>query len=428
MKRYFVLFILLFTCLVTAQEVPSIFTKVILPLQYSEKDIQEWERYRNIIYYKLGEGGILSPEDQKFEEEFEKKQKENNLNTRFGEEDFLELECSPWEIDPPWCSWYCGAVYKAEVSSYLSPKGKNVYSGESIWDNDTRTAWVEGVKGYGIGEYVEFVFPYYAPRASVVFIANGYNKNETIWRNNSRVKTFNLYEDDQLTAIIHLKDTRDLQSFDLPHPFPNRPDGVIGNMYDEKSENFSHPVKLKFVITEVYKGDKYEDTAISELRFDGLDVHCLAEGTLIKMSDRSEKKVEDVRVGDYILVYDREGDFFRSENVTKIYEVTHTQLVKLTLKVPSGSMKIITTDDHPFLSDEGWKSYNPQKTKNYKRYSSLPVKKYEVGDRLKFYTGESLVPVLIESIEVVPVSMKTYTLETDGDGAFIANGLIAGQE
>ena len=35
---------------------------------------------------------------------------------------------------------------------------------------------------------------------------------------------------------------------------------------------------LRFEILEVYEGDKYDDTVISELFFDGIDVHWLSSG------------------------------------------------------------------------------------------------------------------------------------------------------
>ena len=40
----------------------------------------------------------------------------------------------------------------------------------------------------------------------------------------------------------------------------------------EKLEKFPK-WEIRFEIIEVYKGDKYADTAISELFFDGIDVH-----------------------------------------------------------------------------------------------------------------------------------------------------------
>jgi len=37
--------------------------------------------------------------------------------------------------------------------------------------------------------------------------------------------------------------------------------------------NIIPPLKIKFEILEVYEGDKYKDTAITEIYFDGIDVH-----------------------------------------------------------------------------------------------------------------------------------------------------------
>ena len=68
-----------------------------------------------------------------------------------------------------------------------------------------------------------------------------------------------MYYNDVPYAILQLNDTRNLQCFDV---------GVLGP-HDEQAPQWS----LKFEILEVYPGTKYEDTAISELYFDGIDVH-----------------------------------------------------------------------------------------------------------------------------------------------------------
>ncbi|MDG1014836.1 MAG: hypothetical protein P8O09_06440 [Flavobacteriaceae bacterium] len=49
----------------------------------------------------------------------------------------------------------------------------------------------------------------------------------------------------------------------------------VGYSQKEDFENFqSIPNwKIRFEILEVYKGDKYDDTVISEIFFDGIDVH-----------------------------------------------------------------------------------------------------------------------------------------------------------
>ena len=60
-------------------------------------------------------------------------------------------------------------------------------------------------------------------------------------------------------AILELEDSRTLQCFDV---------GLLG-YNDKNAANWT----LKFEILDVYPGEKYEDTAISELYFDGVDVH-----------------------------------------------------------------------------------------------------------------------------------------------------------
>ena len=88
---------------------------------------------------------------------------------------------------------------------------------------------------------------------------NGYVKNDTAWRENSRVKKLKMYYQGNPFAILDLQDSRSLQCFDV---------GELGP-HDENAPNWT----LRFEILEVYEGDKYDDTVISELFFDGIDVH-----------------------------------------------------------------------------------------------------------------------------------------------------------
>ena len=67
-----------------------------------------------------------------------------------------------------------------------------------------------------------------------------------------------LYINDKFYAILNLEDTRHTQDFKTE---------LLGRLESEEE------MVLKFEILEVYKGNKYEDTAISEIFFDGIDVH-----------------------------------------------------------------------------------------------------------------------------------------------------------
>lgn len=419
------LFLLLFFFLVSstiAQEIKKIETNITRNLHYSDQAIKDYEKFEELEYKALEENYLLSQEDEKFINSFTERYS-NSIN-QYGDQILdVELLESPFNLLGPGCSWYCGAMYHTRVSSYLKPIKNNTYSEESL-DDDIRTAWVEGVSGYGIGEYIEFSFPYYGPRATSCTIVNGYNKNEETWRKNSRVKTLNLYENEELIGIVNLKDTRDAQTFDLPYPIPNRDDNEErGPLFiNDTSYTFFKPTKLKFVITDVYKGEKYDDTAISAIIFDGIDVHCLAKGTKILMADGREKNIENIVIGDSIISYNINEDRFENKKVTKVYQATHKHLVQL----DTDSTSIVTTTDHPFLTNEGWKSNDPDKTKLYNRYPQ--VGEYKISHNLLVYNAnhKALSPITnIKSIEEV---IETYTLELDGDGTFIANGLIVGQE
>jgi hypothetical protein len=60
------------------------------------------------------------------------------------------------------------------------------------------------------------------------------------------------------TAILELKDIKNTQSFKI-NPI--------------QSTDSTRDLILTLEILEVYKGTKYDDVAVSEIGFDGLDVH-----------------------------------------------------------------------------------------------------------------------------------------------------------
>ena len=173
------------------------------------------------------------------------------------------------------------------VSSALSPQKNNNYNHTSISDLSYATAWVEGVKGDGIGETIEFNFPAQHPRITAIKIANGYIKDKTTWKNNSRVKQLKVCVNNKEFVILNLKDVYAEQIFEIPtigYEITYRGVTKDGKSYykyrDEKGNQFKSYNKeiesgdtIRFEIISVYKGDKYDDTAITEIYFSGLDVY-----------------------------------------------------------------------------------------------------------------------------------------------------------
>ena len=212
--------------------------------------------------------------------DFTQEEREAGMLLDAGKEDYYDI------LDAG-CSWYCGGGPKeVTTSSYLNSQGENNYEPKNAHDLNYKNAWVEGVVGYGIGEYLLYTFGGASPRINEIIVVNGYVKSKTAWENNSRVKKLKVYIDDKPYAILNLKDIRGSQSFKV-EPIGN------SDRKDWEVLKTKPDWTLRFEILDVYKGLKYDDVVISEIYFDGLDVHCFAKGTKIQLPDNSTKNPKD---------------------------------------------------------------------------------------------------------------------------------------
>ena len=182
-----------------------------------------------------------------------------------------------WDAIGGGCSWYCGGGdCTVTASSELMSKSELLnYVAENAFDLQFKNAWTEGVKGNGIGEFLSYSFPAKHPRINEIIVVNGYVKSKAAYKNNSRVKTLAVYYNNKTLAILHLKDIRGKQSFGFSPIGNTRTERYLKetNSWQTKIDSAQGDWVLKFEILEVYEGDKYEDTVISEIYFDGLDVH-----------------------------------------------------------------------------------------------------------------------------------------------------------
>ena len=164
-----------------------------------------------------------------------------------------------------------------------------------IIDKNIKTAWVEGVKGDGIGEYILIAVP---EETRTINIFSGYGQNISLFYKNNRPGKIRLsyflgVEDafpGQYSShykavkfadeyIITLKDTIALQHFD----FPFRDINKLAAFRKKCLEDFKNagyrkgmhappePPQVKWIlkieILDVYKGSKWDDTCISEIFF-----------------------------------------------------------------------------------------------------------------------------------------------------------------
>lgn len=161
------------------------------------------------------------------------------------------------------CSVYCAVEdeeIKATASSTLRNNGAINYGAENVFVQNNSGAWVEGSDGSGIGEYIEIKRKIdvsdkdYGIDYTEICIVNGYIKNAEVWKNNNRVKTLEFYFNDEYLFDIDLEDTYSPQIISLEG-------------YDIHAAS-GEEVVFKYVIKDVYKGDKYDDTAITGIIMD----------------------------------------------------------------------------------------------------------------------------------------------------------------
>lgn len=178
--------------------------------------------------------------------------------------DFIgEIDDGPSEVLPG-CSWYCGGnVTEFKASSSLAPVNSISYTANKAHDFDITTAWVEGKPGHGIGEYIEYTIDMTPDNASKnlgitqIILANGYKKTKATWQENARVKKLNMVVNGKPYGMLDLLDSFEFQVINI-------------------SKIMLPPRKIttiRFEIVDVYPGSKFQDTAISELLFDGVGVH-----------------------------------------------------------------------------------------------------------------------------------------------------------
>jgi hypothetical protein len=167
---------------------------------------------------------------------------------------------SPCDVVGLGCSWYCGGGPDTVwASSTLPSQGDHRYDAWNAHDLDRCTAWSEAIPGPGLGERLTYRFAPDSPRLHTVIVSNGLVTDSSAWRANNRVARLRVAANGTALYDLLLEDTMGDQQFKLPELLGRRADGS--------------PLLLTFTIIAVYPGDRFDDTVISELWFDGTDVH-----------------------------------------------------------------------------------------------------------------------------------------------------------
>jgi hypothetical protein len=167
---------------------------------------------------------------------------------------------------------------------------------------------------------------------------------------------------------------------------------------------------------------------------------CLSQGTLVRLANGKDILIENLKVGDTILAFDKKTELFVPSKVLKTFFTEHAGFVKMKFDslMRNGvqvypSTSIIVSQDHPiWVKGKGWCSTQPEMTKRILMLKD--VKKIAPGDACytnKDGSKEGYAGIAtLASIEKVKDIVRAYTivkLENNLD-CFIANGIVVGTE
>ncbi|PWJ37904.1 NADase-type glycan-binding domain-containing protein [Sediminitomix flava] len=188
-----------------------------------------------------------------------------------NENDFVYSNTINEIIEGEKWGFHSGKIGIPYASSSLANQGSNNYTINNIFDLDLRTAWIEGDSNDGIGHFISFEFDFSEKYNGfgkpynfygIIEVFNGYCKSEKHWKENSRVKQLQVSLNEKPICLIELEDTWQYQRVDIRKFFKDN------YYFPDAPYVISHGDVIAFRIMEIYEGDKYKDTAISEFVYD----------------------------------------------------------------------------------------------------------------------------------------------------------------
>src|SRR5689334_7227914 len=135
-------------------------------------------------------------------------------------------------------------ITASSSSNRLAVQANTYYPSNAI-DGKKSTAWIEGVDGAGIGEWIQFDFDREITLHRILW-QPGYFKSPAIWSENNRLASVTAHFSDGSSREINFSDQMESQKTDL---------GSVKTKW------------VRFVIKSVYYGQD-PDTALSEVAFE----------------------------------------------------------------------------------------------------------------------------------------------------------------
>ena len=144
-----------------------------------------------------------------------------------------------------------------EASSTLPDEAGFTYTVKNLFDKNPGTTWQEGESDSGVGQWVTISFP--EPVSIGISLINGFVKKD---------KKFEKYgaEGDLYVLNNRIKSMK-IETFFMNDDSQNRVVEFEDNIRDYQDAGvYNNVVKIKLIIDGVYKGSKWNDTSIGEIK------------------------------------------------------------------------------------------------------------------------------------------------------------------
>jgi hypothetical protein len=162
---------------------------------------------------------------------------------------------------------------------------------------------------------------------------------------------------------------------------------------------------------------------------------CLASGTNVRLANGKDILIENLKVGDTVLAFDRVKKIFLPAKVLRLAQTAHSDFVRLNFPsaegiFPESVSSITITNDHPiWVKEKGWCSVEPEITKRV--LSMKEVQKLKAGDIcFSMDAKKNVSEIKLTAIEKVNGIIKAYTivqLENNLD-CFLGGNIVVGTE
>jgi len=206
---------------------------------------------------------------------------------------------------------------------------------------------------------------------------------------------------EEVTELISREELAKVYNFTTDRTHTYLVDGVVAH-------NKSYATGNRDGSSMIQAAPREEDYAVAERE---TEINCFVAGTPIDMADGSSKNIEDIIVDDEVNTQDGSLD-----TVIHVHDIPEGLKTLVTI-----NDRITCTDSHPFLTEEGWKSFNPEASKpTYEEYG-IEIGQLEVGDNLVTVNGLEEVTELISREELA----KVYNFTTDRTHTYLVDGVVA---